>query len=126
MWLFGDVEQREVHISEKERMSGFLALENADVEWYLSLHEEDLPERTPEGKSTYRSITVDSDDIEFSGGFTDLHTKVYEKTLQGEGFGIEDARPSIELVHNLRQAEPESPRENFHPFTKGYSLSEVS
>lgn len=124
MWLFGDIEKKEVHISEEERMSGFLALENADVEWYLSLEEEDLPEQTPEGQTTYRSITVDGDEIEFSGGFDDLHTKVYEKTLEGDGFGIEDARPSIELVHNLRNAEVVSPGESFHPFTKGYSLSE--
>jgi UDP-N-acetyl-2-amino-2-deoxyglucuronate dehydrogenase len=126
MWLFGDVEKSEVHISEEERMAGFLALKGADVEWYLSLKREDLPEQTPDGQSTYRSITVDGDEIEFSGGFRDLHTTVYKKTLEGEGFGIEDARPSIELVHNLRNAEPESPRESFHPFTKGYSLVEAS
>ncbi|WP_239498326.1 Gfo/Idh/MocA family oxidoreductase [Salinibacter ruber] len=125
MWLFGDIEKKEVHISEEERMSGFLGLENADVEWYLSLEEEDLPEQTPEGQTTYRSITVDGEEIEFSGGFDDLHTKVYEKTLQGEGFGIEEARPSIQLVHDLRNASPVSPREGFHPFTKGYSLAEA-
>jgi UDP-N-acetyl-2-amino-2-deoxyglucuronate dehydrogenase len=88
MWLFGDVKKNEVHISEEERMSGFMALEDADVEWYLSLEEEDLPERTPEDQTTYRSITVDGDEIEFSGGFDDLHTKVYEKTLEVDGFGI--------------------------------------
>lgn len=125
MWLFGDIEKKEVHISEEERMSGFLGLENADVEWYLSLEEEDLPEQTPEGQTTYRSITVDGEEIEFSGGFDDLHTKVYEKTLQGEGFGIEEARPSIQLVHDLWNASPVSPREGFHPFTKGYSLAEA-
>ncbi len=125
MWLFGDIEKKEVHISEEERMSGFLGLEDADVEWYLSLEEEDLPEQTPEGQTTYRSITVDGEEIEFSGGFDDLHTKVYEKTLQGEGFGIEEARPSIQLVHDLRNASPVPPGESFHPFTKGYSLSEA-
>ena len=126
MWLFGDVEKNEVHIQEEERMSGFLGLENADVEWFLSLDENDLPQQTPDGQSTYRSITVDGSEIEFSGGFTDLHTRVYEKTLAGEGFRIEDARPSIELVHNLRSAEVVSPGESFHPFTKGYSLEEAS
>jgi UDP-N-acetyl-2-amino-2-deoxyglucuronate dehydrogenase len=122
MWLFGSVEKNEVHVSEEARMAGFLGLENADVEWYLSLEEEDLPEHTPEGQSTYRSITVDGDEIEFSGGFTDLHTKVYEKTLEGNGFRIEDARPSIELVHSLRNAETTNPKESAHPLTRGESL----
>jgi UDP-N-acetyl-2-amino-2-deoxyglucuronate dehydrogenase len=103
-------------------MAGFLGLENADVEWYLSLEEEDLPDHTPDGQSTYRSITVDGDEIEFSGGFTDLHTKVYEKTLKGDGFKIEDARPSIELVHSLRNAETTNPKESAHPLTRGESL----
>ena len=125
MWLFGDVEKNEVHIQEEERMSGFLSLENADVEWFLSLDDSDLPDQTPEGQTTYRSITVDGEEIEFSGGFTDLHTRVYEKTLAGEGFGIDDARPSIELVHNLRSATVVTPGESFHPFTKGYSIAEA-
>jgi UDP-N-acetyl-2-amino-2-deoxyglucuronate dehydrogenase len=125
MWLFGDVEKNEVHIQEEERMSGFLSLENADVEWFLSLDDSDLPDQTPEGQTTYRSITVDGEEIEFSGGFTDLHTRVYEKTLAGEGFGIDDARPSIELVHNLRSATAVTPGESFHPFTKGYSIAEA-
>ncbi|MCS3702306.1 Gfo/Idh/MocA family oxidoreductase [Salinibacter ruber] len=125
MWLFGDVEKNEVHISEEERVGGFMALEGADVEWYLSLKENDLPERTPEGQSTYRSITVDGEEIEFSGGFDDLHTRVYEKTLDDDGFTIEDARPSIQLVHDIRNATPQQPSESFHPFVKGYSLEEV-
>jgi UDP-N-acetyl-2-amino-2-deoxyglucuronate dehydrogenase len=125
MWLFGGVEQSQVHIRETERMAGFMALENADVEWYLSLKKDDLPGRTPEGQSTYRSITVDGEEIEFSGGFRDLHTEVYRKTLAGEGFGIDDARPSIELVHRLRHADLQAPGTEFHPFTKGYALEEA-
>jgi len=82
-------------------MGGFLELENADVEWYLSLESSDLPAEA-EGKTTFRSITIDDEEIEFSGGFTDLHTRVYEEMLAGNGFGIDDARPSIELVHQLR------------------------
>jgi UDP-N-acetyl-2-amino-2-deoxyglucuronate dehydrogenase len=125
MWLFGGVEQSQVHIRETERMAGFMALDGADVEWYLSLKKDDLPGQTPEGQSTYRSITVDGEEIEFSGGFRDLHTEVYRKTLAGEGFGIDEARPSIELVHRLRHADLQTPREHFHPFTKGYTLKEA-
>ena len=103
MWLFGKVEQTEVHLREEKRAAGTLTLEHADVTWFLSISRADLPV-VPEGGngSTYRSITVDGDEIEFSGGFTNLHTRVYEETLAGRGFGIEDARPSIELVHHLR------------------------
>ena len=125
MWLFGGVEESQVHIRETERMAGFMALDNADVEWYLSLRKEDLPEQTPEGQSTYRSISVDGEEIEFSGGFRDLHTEVYRKTLAGEGFGIDDARPSIELVHRLRHADLRTTGDSFHPFTKGYTLEEA-
>jgi UDP-N-acetyl-2-amino-2-deoxyglucuronate dehydrogenase len=102
MWLFGKPDQIELHLREDNRMGGFLELPNADVEWFLSLEPEDIPNNGDESQRTYRSITVDGEEVEFSGGFTDLHTRVYEETLAGNGFGIEDARPSIELVHKLR------------------------
>lgn len=102
MWLFGNPQTNELYIRDKNRMGGYLELPNADVEWYLSLEPEDIPNNEDRSQRTYRSITVDGEEIEFSGGFTDLHTKVYEETLAGNGFGIEDARPSIELVHKLR------------------------
>lgn len=101
MWLFGRPDRNELYLREPNRMGGFLELHDADVEWYLSLEPEDIPNRK-EGQRTYRSITVDGEEIEFSGGFTDLHTRVYEETLAGRGFGIDEARPSIELVHRLR------------------------
>jgi len=103
MWLFGKVEQTGVYLREEKRAAGTLTLEHADVTWFLSISRQDLPV-VPEGGngSTYRSITVDGEEIEFSGGFTDLHTRVYEETLADRGFGIEHARPSIELVHRLR------------------------
>ena len=101
MWLFGRPDRNELYLREPNRMGGFLELPDADVEWYLSLEPEDIPNRK-EGQRTYRSITVDGEEIEFSGGFTDLHTRVYEETLAGRGFGIDEARPSIELVHRLR------------------------
>lgn len=105
LWLFGGVRQKDVHILEEERIAGYLDLENADVQWFLSLDKNDLPGETRGEHTTYRSITVNGEEIEFSGGFRDLHTRVYEETLAGNGFSIEDARPSIELVHALRNAD---------------------
>jgi len=115
MWFFGKPVSKFVHISEPDKIGGFLELENADVTWYLSLDSNDLPENVKErGQTTFRSITIDGREVEFSGGFTDLHTKVYEETLNGRGFGIEHARPSIELVHELRQA-PVTAKGEKHP-----------
>ncbi len=118
IWLFGGVEKSEVHLMEAERAGGFLELKNADVQWFLSIDGNDLPESVKGQQPTYRSITVDGEEIEFSGGFRDLHTVVYEQTLAGNGFGIEDARPSIELVHNIRTAEVEAAPTLPHPFLK--------
>ena len=107
MWLFGTVQSHEVHLNEPERMAGALTLERADVTWFLSVDRNDLPfEPVPGANTTHRSITVDGDEIEFTKGFTDLHTEVYARTLAGHGFGLADARPSIELVERLRNAIP--------------------
>lgn len=117
MWLFGSVAGIKVYHSDEKRMSGFIELEHARVRWFLSVDSNDLPFSTKSGgKTTYRSITVDGKEIEFSEGFTDLHTKVYEETLAGRGFGIKDARPSIDLTYAIRTA-PISPKdETAHPF----------
>jgi UDP-N-acetyl-2-amino-2-deoxyglucuronate dehydrogenase len=97
-------------------MSGFIELEHARVSWFLSVNPDDLKlANAPQGKNTFRSITVDGQEVEFSEGFTDLHTKVYEETLAGHGFGIQDARPSIELTHRIRMAKTSSPGEDAHP-----------
>lgn len=105
LWLFGSAESSTVHLSEPRRMAGTLELEYANVRWFLSVEAGDLPfEAVPGVRTTYRSITVDGEELEFTEGFTDLHTRVYERTLSGEGFGIDDARPSIELVHQIRTA----------------------
>lgn len=107
MWIFGSVKFNEVHYSNDKKMSGYLELENAKVRWFLSVDRNDLPdEAIDKGSPTFRSITVDGDEIEFSGGFTDLHTLVYRDILAGGGFGIEDARPSINLVYELRNTVP--------------------
>lgn len=105
IWLFGKVEKSEVHSSEENKMAGFIELENANVKWFLSIDRNDLPKEIIEkGKSTFRSIKIDNEEVEFTDGFTDLHTKVYEKTIAGEGFGIEDARNSIELVYRIKSS----------------------
>lgn len=103
IWIFGRVLTCELHLSEPDKMAGRIFLERADVDWHLSIDRNDLPdEAVKEGKPTFRSITVDGDEIEFSGGFTDLHNRVYEDILNGKGYGIEDARASVELVSKLR------------------------
>ena len=105
MWLFGGVHSHEVHLAEPERMAGAITLERADVTWFLSVDRRDLPfEPQPGQPATHRSITVDGEEVEFTKGFTDLHTEVYRQTLEGHGFGLADARPSIELVHRIRTA----------------------
>lgn len=116
MWLFGDVKHSEVHYASPTKTGGFIELNNARVQWYLSIDADDLPPDVKEkGQATYRSITMDGEEIEFSGGFTDLHTVVYKETLAGNGFGLEDARPSIELVHGIRNAAAIGTKEHSHP-----------
>jgi len=114
VWLFGGIEDIRVHLSERHRMAGFLALERARVHWFLSVDRNDLPQGS-DGKTTQRSIAVDGTEIEFSEGFTDLHTRVYEDVLAGGGHGIAAARASIELVYRVRTA-PVSPMDDrAHP-----------
>lgn len=118
-WFFGKCLVNEVYLSEAKKMSGFLEYENANVTWYLSIDGMDLPKETQLAKkTTFRSISIDGSEVEFTEGFTDLHTKVYENTLVGKGFGIDDARNSIELVEQLRRIQPTKVRnhENIHKF----------
>jgi UDP-N-acetyl-2-amino-2-deoxyglucuronate dehydrogenase len=103
IWVFGAVKKVEVKKLTKEAGSGFIELERACVNWKLSINYEDIPaEIRAKGKRTYRSLTMDGEEIEFSDGFTELHTKSYERILVGEGFGLTDARPSIELANLIR------------------------
>jgi UDP-N-acetyl-2-amino-2-deoxyglucuronate dehydrogenase len=105
IWLFGKVENSEVHLAGPTRTGGFLELERARVKWFLSIDRNDLPkEALKKNQPTYRSITMDGEEIEFSGGFTDLHTVIYRETIAGQGFGLDDARDSIELAHKIRNA----------------------
>lgn len=105
LWLFGAARAVEVRVRTPERAAGLLELDRADVRWFLSTAPSDLPfVPEPGGRTTFRSITVDNEAIEFSDGFGDLHTRVYEETLAGRGFGIAEARPSVELTARIRQA----------------------
>ena len=104
LWLFGNHRGSSVSLREPQRASGVLELERADVAWSLSTRPEDLPAAVREaGGRSYRRLTMNGEDIEFSDGFTNLHTRAYEEILAGRGFALTDARPSIELVHYLRQ-----------------------
>jgi UDP-N-acetyl-2-amino-2-deoxyglucuronate dehydrogenase len=116
IWLFGSVQKNEVHHSSAERACGFMELQNANVKWYLSINQNDLPADAKEiGKRTFRSIAVDGQEIEFSEGFTDLHTVVYRETLAGRGFGLEDARPSVVVAHDIREAKTIGVGVHSHP-----------
>ncbi len=125
-WLFGRAVHSEVHCKEELKTGGFLEFEQARVRWFLSLDRQDLPPAATEcGLSTFRSITVDGKEVEFSEGFTDLHTLVYQEALAGRGFGIQDARAAVEIAQGIRNAAPTSIGENSHPFLRQASGSRV-
>lgn len=118
-WIFGDIVKNVVHISDPDTAAGYLELKKARIRWYLSLNKEAIPEEAKKaGLSTYRSITMEGEEIEFSGGFTDLHTDSYKNILAGNGFGIHEARKSIEIVHKIRTAEPIGLKGDYHPMLK--------
>jgi UDP-N-acetyl-2-amino-2-deoxyglucuronate dehydrogenase len=122
IWLFGEVLVNEVHYSNSVKTGGYLELENARIRWFLSIDRNDLPVTAIEKRlSTFRSITVDGEEIEFSEGFSDLHTVVYQETLSNKGFSLEDARSAIEVAHNIRVAQATGIRENSHPFLYKFS-----
>ena len=103
IWIFGDVKINEVHQHSAETASGKLELERANVNWFLSIDANTLPGEVKQaGKRTFRSLTIDGEAFEFSEGFTELHTRSYEEILNGNGFPVEEARKSIELVHAIR------------------------
>jgi UDP-N-acetyl-2-amino-2-deoxyglucuronate dehydrogenase len=116
MWLFGDVVESHVHRAEPNKIGGHLELERATVRWFLSTDRADLPFAAEPGKrTTFRSIQVDGQEVEFTDGFADLHTRIYEEILAGHGFGISDARPSVELAYRIRTARVTPPRHSPHP-----------
>lgn len=103
-FVFGPNRRNVVHHRGADAAAGYLEFERARVRWVLSINRDHLPAHTPEGQTTHRSITVDGEEIEFSGGFTDLHTASYRNVLDGNGYGLEIVRPSIELVSHIRTA----------------------
>ncbi len=118
-WIFGDIKENVVHTLKKDKAAGYLELEKARVRWFLSIDYDDIPKGIKKnGQRTYRSITVDGKEIEFSGGFTDLHTMSYEKILEGKGFGLDAGRSAIQTVYNIRNSEPIGIKGDYHPIIK--------
>lgn len=123
-FLFGDLKETVVHHRSMDCAGGYLRYERARVRWFLSINANDLPEGIPEDSRTFRSITMDNDEIEFSGGFNDLHTRSYEAILAGNGFKLSDVRPCIETVANIRNMEIKSSAGHSHPFLDRVKLQE--
>lgn len=118
-WIFGDVKKNIVHVHNHDRAAGYLELEKARVRWFLSINYDVIPKEVQEkGQRTYRSITVEGEEIEFSKGFTDLHTESYKHILSGEGFGLEDAKNSINIAYEIRNAAPAGLKGEYHPLAK--------
>lgn len=118
-WIFGDVQEQKVHIHTHDRAAGFMELEQARVRWFLSINSDTLPDAVKtKGGRTYRSLTMEGEEIEFSDGFTELHTHSYQHILEGKGFGLDEARNSIQVVHDIRHAEIIGLKAEYHPLAK--------
>lgn len=118
-WVFGPVKENIVHIHTHDRAAGYFEFEKAKVRWFLSINAETLPEDVrAKGKRTYRSINIEGEELEFSDGFTDLHTLSYRDILSGGGFRIGEARAAIEIVHHIRTSTPIGLVGDYHPFCK--------
>lgn len=121
-FVFGKLERNVLHHVDDQKAAGYLEYERARVRWFLSIDAEDLPGSVKGQQPTYRSILCEGQEIEFSGGFTDLHTVSYQEILAGRGYGIEDARHCIETVDHLRRARPEPPAQGEgHPCLKRFA-----
>ncbi len=118
-WIFGEVQENIVHVHEEDRAAGYLEFENARVRWFLSINADYLPNDVKaKGQSTYRCITINGEELEFSGGFTDLHTVVYQEILDGKGYGLEAVRNAIEIVHSIRNSTPVGLTGDYHSLLK--------
>lgn len=118
-WVFGKVRENIVHVASHDRVAGYLGLEHARVRYFLSINADTLPEAAiAEGKRTYRLINIDGEEFEFSTGFTELHTESYRNILEGKGFGIEDAREAVNIVHDIRNAVPVGLKGDYHPLAR--------
>lgn len=115
--IFGGVQENMVHYTDEKTASGFLLLERARVKWFLSVDASFIPPNSRRSEQrTFRSISIDGEEVEFSDGFADLHTESYKRILQGQGFTAEDARPSIEAAYSIRNAKPAGIKGEYHPF----------
>lgn len=122
-WIFGPVQANTVHLYQPNKAGGVLELQRAKVRWFLSIDLNDLPSPPQAGKSaTYRSITIDGKEVEFSEGFTDLHTESYRRILVGQGFCWQDVLPSIQTVYDIRHAKPVAADKCAHPFMQRISI----
>ena len=102
-WIFGETKQNKVHVHTHDRAAGYLEFTKAKVRWFLSINSDTLLDAAKQkNMRTFRSMNIEGTEIEFSDGFTNLHTRSYEEILSGRGFGLRDARPSIELAHTIR------------------------
>lgn len=118
-WIFGEVKANIVHVASHDRVAGYLEFERARVRYFLSINENTLPKEVREaGKRTYRLLELDGEEVEFSDGFTELHTDSYKKILAGDGYGLDEVRPCIEIVHDIRHASPIGLKGDYHPFAK--------
>ncbi len=118
-WIFGPVERSVVHVTSHDRVAGFLELQRARVRYFLSINADHLPEPAKkQGLRTFRTILVDGEEYAFSEGFTELHTKSYEQILAGQGFSIAEARNSIQVVHDIRNAHPVGLVGDYHPLAR--------
>ena len=118
-WIFGPVKSNIVHVHSYDRAAGYLELENARIRWFLSINEETIPEALrSQGRRTFRSIQIERQELEFSDGFTDLHTRSYEAILSGNGFRIEETKTPIQIVHHIRHSNPVGLKGDYHPFAK--------
>ena len=121
-WIFGDVKESKVHFLDEKSASGLLELSNARVRWFLSVDSHTLPkEALEQNKQTFRLISVNGESVEFSDGFTDLHTESYKAILENKGFGLKEARKSIEIVYHIRNAQILGLKGDYHPFYKNIS-----
>lgn len=115
-FVFGDLKRNVVHHRAVDCAAGYLEYQKARVRWFLSINVRDVPDHVREKQRTYRSISVDGEELEFSEGFTDLHTLSYQEILAGRGFALDEVRPSIETVSQIRNAPIELNRGEQHPF----------
>jgi len=115
-FIFGDIKNNEVHYKSEQTVSGYLEYERARVKWFLSIDAKNLPDNAVQGeKKTYRSIMIGDEELEFSGGFTDLHTQSYGNVLAGNGYGLEENRTAIETVEKIRDQAIVDCSEHYHP-----------